>query len=56
MGDNARCGGASETALPHGGASIGIDVKGSRWAKGSETDETSPTRRAGCGKSARTGR
>jgi len=47
-------GGASETARPHGGASIGINVKRSREAKGSETDETSPTRRAVCGKTART--
>ena len=33
---------------------IGINVKRSRGAKGSETDETSPTRRAVCGKTART--
>ena len=31
-----------------------INVKRSRGAKGSETDETSPTRRAECGKTART--
>ena len=47
-------GGVSETARPYGGASIGINVKRSRGAKGSETDETSPTREAVCGKSART--
>ena len=46
--------GASEPARPYGGASIGINVKRSRGAKGSETDETSPTRRAVCGKTART--
>ena len=54
IGDNPLCGGASETARPYGGASIGINVKRSRGAKGSETDETSPTRRAVCGKTART--
>ena len=54
LGDNPLCGGASETARPYGGASIGINVKRSRGAKGSETDETSPTRKAVCGKTART--
>ena len=33
---------------------IGINVKRSREAKGSESDETSPARRAVCGKTART--
>ena len=45
---------AAETARPYGEASNGINVKRSRGAKGSETDETSPTRRAVCGKTART--
>ncbi len=64
IGDFAfsKCSGLTSVTIPdtvtrigaYGGASIGINVKRSREAKGSETDETSPTRRAVCGKTART--
>ena len=53
-GDNPQGCGASQTARAGRGASVGINVKLCRVAEGSETNDTSLTREAVCGKSART--